>query len=276
MQRIRKNKMNNLNQYKTYLINTKCCLTYYNYLRPLFAYLEEQKLEFTVITKDQLANYFTVKNYKPASINKLIGACHNYCKYNNITTHASFEIKSLDVGHKQRKYMTEDDIKQSLKYISTYNNKLNMQKVEAILYFMLYTAVRKSEIFNLKRDKFNFKENTVQIYEKKLKKEKTIPFPGKFAAKLQNYFGSEEEKENAFNINEAWLNDLFRRILSNYLGKHLSPHMLRHGGAKFLLKNGISLPAVQWILGHANIKTTMIYAVSDEEQVLEIYRKNLG
>jgi len=268
--------MNNLNQYKTYLINTKRCLTYYNYLRPLFAYLEEQKLEFTVITKDQLANYFTVKNYKPASINKLIGACHNYCKYNNITTHASFEIKSLDVGHKQRKYMTEDDIKQSLKYISTYNNKLNMQKVEAILYFMLYTAVRKSELFNLKRDKFDFKENTVQIYEKKLKKEKTLALPSKFAIKLRDYFGSEAEKENAFNINEAWLNDLFRRILSKYLGKSLSPHMLRHGGAKYLLRIGISITDVQFILGHSDIQTTMIYAASDQAGVIRNCREKLG
>lgn len=45
----------------------------------------------------------------------------------------------------------------------------------------------------------------------------------------------------------------------------LSPHVLRHTKAMHLLQSGNPMPAIQAILGHADIKTCMIYASADLE-----------
>ena len=51
-----------------------------------------------------------------------------------------------------------------------------------------------------------------------------------------------------------------------------SPHVLRHTFAVTAVQKGISLPALQRLLGHDHLATTEIYLNLSPEHVLDEYR----
>lgn len=51
------------------------------------------------------------------------------------------------------------------------------------------------------------------------------------------------------------------------INRRVSPHVLRHSKAQNLLDSGMTLSAIQQLLGHASISTTQIYAQSSSEDV---------
>ena len=70
--------------------------------------------------------------------------------------------------------------------------------------------------------------------------------------------------------------DAWRRVKASALRAGLpgsiSPHTLRHSFASHLIEGGADLRSVQEMLGHANIRTTEIYAHLDADHVRSLHR----
>jgi len=266
-----------LNSYKTYLLNIHRSLVYFNYLRPFFEYLSKNNIDFYKITKDQLANYFTVKKYSPNAINNIIKSCRDFCRYEKITEHACFEIKLLEVMQKARQYITYEELLKGIKYYATYSKKgMNSNKCSVILKFCFFTSIRKSELFTLKRDKIDLTNCSALVLGIKDKAERLVYFPNSFVKELVDYFNSEpEEKNNAFNITPTEFNYLIIKV-GKYLNKeNISPHTLRHSGAKYMVKYNISPVTMQRIMGHNSLNTTLIYCAIDDKQAEENYHNQI-
>jgi len=66
-------------------------------------------------------------------------------------------------------------------------------------------------------------------------------------------------KETRLSIHS--IENIFRKYVRHAnIGRHVTPHALRHTVATMLLKNGADIRFVQSLLGHASITTTQVYS----------------
>ena len=64
------------------------------------------------------------------------------------------------------------------------------------------------------------------------------------------------------------------KIFRSYVGRKISPHLLRHSFATDLLKNDADLRFVQDLLGHSDISSTQIYTHLDKRHLKKIYQNH--
>ncbi|WP_398453263.1 tyrosine-type recombinase/integrase [Sphingobacterium thalpophilum] len=127
-------------------------------------------------------------------------------------------------------------------------------------------GLRLSELLNLKIEDIRSSEKIIRINQSKGNKDRIVSLPDKLLDILRDYYLVykptnylfEGEKGNGYSERSVQL--VLKKSLANAKIKtEGTVHTLRHSYATHLIQSGIDARIVQELLGHENIKTTMIY-----------------
>lgn len=150
-----------------------------------------------------------------------------------------------------------------------------------LLVLMYDSACRLDEILSLTIDNVNIDRNNSYVrVEGKGDKERVVSVSEAAAAHLQQYIKVYRNRDNPatdllfYTIIKGRAGKMsegnVERLLSQYADKARSscpempdtvyPHMLRRTRATHMYQDGVALPLISRILGHANLDTTTIYA----------------
>jgi integrase/recombinase XerD len=267
-------------KYKEYLLARNRSLTYFNYIRIFLSYLEKKSIDINNITQQVITDFLNDgqkqaigKAYSANAKNGFIKAGKDF--YINFLQNKESEwtkIKCVRPEKRLRKFFRIEDLEKGIKYLASNDTGLiDARKMDAILSFLFHTGLSKAEFLNLKRSDIDLLSDpcSVRVFRTKTNKERMVYFSEKYSPrlkqKLQIYFDIEKEEKNAFNISQEQLEYLVKKF-GDYIGMKVTPHMLRHSYATYLLRKTGNLKLVQQILGHSNIATTAIYTELDEQE----------
>lgn len=141
--------------------------------------------------------------------------------------------------------------------------------LKPIIIVALNTGMRRGEILGLRWDDIDFVNYNMHVRNTKSGKDRTIPMNSLVARVLKEqdmsseFIFSSSMKKNQARSNIFWG---FKKALKESGIEKLRFHDLRHTAASWMVVNcGIDLVTVSEILGHSDIKTTMIYCHASQE-----------
>lgn len=157
------------------------------------------------------------------------------------------------------KFFSKEEIRQLL-------DSTDNIKHRAILMTIYSCGLRLNELLNLKIKDIRSSEKIIRINQSKGNKDRIVSLPDKLLYILRDYYLVykpknylfEGEKGNRYSERSVQL--VLKKSLANARIKtEGTVHTLRHSYATHLIQSGIDVRIVQELLGHENIKTTMIY-----------------
>lgn len=161
----------------------------------------------------------------------------------NVTSHKDF-VTPKDLP----KYWNRDYIVDRIERIKNYKHKMLMK-------FLWMTGIRISEALSIKKKHINFEDYVVTVNWQKSTRYKTrnVPLHPEIRNILQLFTVNMKCDDRIFPITRqhAW------RLVKKYLGGH--PHKFRHSFAVNWLRCGGAITVLSKMLGHSDLKTTMIY-----------------
>jgi site-specific recombinase XerD len=140
-------------------------------------------------------------------------------------------------------------------------------KHKALLMLAYSAGLRRGEIIGLRLVDIDRKNMQLNIRKGKGNKDRKAILSRYLLGVLEQYYRSYHPEQYLFNgrrksepISEGAINWAFRQAIKRTgIKKDLSLHNLRHSFASHLLSMGVSLLDIQMLLGHSDIRTTMVY-----------------
>lgn len=165
---------------------------------------------------------------------------------------------------KKEKYLPE--ILNSKELYKLFNLTTNI-KHRVFLKLVYSAGLRRGEACNILLSDIDSKNYQVHIRQGKGKKDRYVPLSHHVLQEARLYVKQEKPEHYLFNgrisgkaisqESTAWIMD--KAVERAGITKKVSLHTLRHSFASHLLSMGVNLLIIQKLLGHEDIRTTMVY-----------------
>ncbi|MGH1338595.1 MAG: tyrosine-type recombinase/integrase [Aureispira sp.] len=134
-------------------------------------------------------------------------------------------------------------------------------KHRAILTLALVTALRVSEVVNLKMADIDRHRMVLTVKNSKGFKDRQVPITESLLQLLTRYYHKYTPVEYLFNgaTGGTYSATSCNALVKKHFGKKYHFHNLRHSAATIMHENGLDIATLSKILGHNQVKTTMIY-----------------
>jgi len=157
----------------------------------------------------------------------------------------------------------------------------------AMLEVLYSTGLRRMELANLRLSDVDRRRGLVFVNQGKWQKDRWVPISRRALDWIHRYqlevrpsIVTRPDDEtlflthNGLPFNESWLSTTISRYVRDAnLGKQGSCHLFRHTLATLMLENGADIRFIQAMLGHADLKSTQIYAHVAIKQLKKVHRR---
>lgn len=237
-----------------------CTRNYLMQISKLVLYFKCSPLELSV---DQLEEYlFYIREHETPSLSSfkhlVYGLRTMFSMFKNEKLFLS--LPSIARNKALPTVFSQEEVKQILR-----TPKLLKHRV---LFAVIYDCgLRISEAINLKITDVDFNRGQVHIRQSKHKKDRYVPVSDIVLRGLSSYLDTTRPKEWLFNgkrrgepISREGIRHAFRAVIRKTgIQKEVCIHTLRHSYATHLLEMGLDIVSVKNQMGHAEIRTTMMY-----------------
>jgi integrase/recombinase XerD len=232
--------------------------TYKRELEKYQEWLRKKNCDINHLTKDDIQSYilFLEQQQKSlATIDKTIGSIRTFVKF--------LEKPELTFGIITKPVEKNDHIET----LSANEYSLLLNKVKedgelrniAIVYVLLHTGIRVSELCRLNRSDVDFIKN--ELIVQKNGQERLIPLSTDTRVHLQNYLQSHTSKDAIFITNAG--DRITERAVQYMLKKYdVNPNKLRHTFCQKLVDSNIDIEIVSRLAGHRDLNVTKRYVKS--------------
>jgi len=186
-----------------------------------------------------------------------------------IKLHSNF----LSNYRKERKLpdvLSIEEIKQVIDSIENIKHK-------TIISLIYSSGLRISECVNIKISDIDSKRMMIKIVQSKGNKDRYVPLSNKMLLLLREYYKEYKPTEFLFEgqVQKYYSVRSIQAILKSALvkakiKKNISVHSLRHSYTTHLLEQGTDISIIQKLLGHKDIKTTLLYTQISKTQLTKI------
>lgn len=231
--------------------------TYKRELKKFQEWLQENQCDISYLNKDDIQNYIMfleMQQKSTVTIDKTVGAIRTFAKF--------LEKPELIFGIKLKPVEKKEDIETLsceeytvlLKQVKEDGNFRDI----AIVYTLLHTGIRVSELCRLNRSHIDFSKNELTVPRNDEKR--IIPLSNDVRAHLENYLQSHQA--DALFITKSG-SPITERAVQYMLKKYdVNPNKLRHTFCQTLVDSNVDLGIVSKLAGHKDINVTKRYVKS--------------